>query len=199
MSPEPFPEQHEQPAAWEVVWRDPGERMLVERQHGRDGHVRHRFRSNEPGDGAVVLVEDAGRVLFIEIARPVTGRVLWELPRGQAEPEDDGPLATAARELLEETGLRCAHLEHLGAVWPDSGLSGDSVHVVRARGPLPLQDVDVARAELTAVRWLRPAEIADAVRSGRLRDAISMAALALAAVASGREPDEGVRDRPGSA
>lgn len=172
--------------AWTRVWTAPGERLLVESQPAGD-HVRHRFRSNEPGDGAVVVVRRDGRVLFGHHDRPVVGRLLLELPRGQADPEDGGPLVTAGRELAEETGYVAETAVDLGRVWPDSGLSGDGVHVVLvdaaadppATGPAP---------ELEVVEWLDDTEIATAVADGRLRDAISLAALALVAAHDRRDP-----------
>lgn len=163
---------------WSVVWSDPHERLFVERQHGSD-HTRHRFRSNEPGDGAVVVACRGDRVLFVEVYRHVIGRTLLELPRGQADASDDGPVATAARELWEETGYRMDGGRALGRVWPDTGLCGDGVHVVTTFDPEPER---VEEAEYTTLRWMGPAERAEALAAGELRDAISLAALALARV-----------------
>ena len=161
---------------WRVVWRSEGERLFVERQHGSD-HPRHRFRSNDPGDGAVVVARDGeGRVLFLEIARPIVGCTLLELPRGQADAEDADPVETAARELLEESGHRMTGGTVLGRVWPDSGLCGDGVHVVVATG---IERGAVEAAEHPQQRWLDPDALAAAVRDGEVRDAISLAAVAV--------------------
>lgn len=165
---------------WRIVWRGAGERLFVERQHGSD-HPRHRFRSNEPGDGAVVVVRDEEqRVLLLEIHRHVIGRTLLELPRGQAEADDPDPITTAARELLEESGHTMTGGRVLGQVFPDSGLSGDGVHVVVATG---LEHGAADAAEFPLQRWLDEDEVADAIRRGKLRDGISLAALALVSAA----------------
>lgn len=164
------------PETWSVVWNDPRERLIVERQQGSD-IARHRFRSNAPGDGAVVVpLREDGAVLFIEIYRPALGQTLWELPRGQAEEDDAGPLETAQRELLEETGHRMGRGLLLGEVYPDSGLSGDGVHVVVASGTVPVQ---VDECECPQQHWLSPSEIRGAIRAGKVRDAITLAALSL--------------------
>lgn len=164
------------PDDWRVVWRGAEDRLLVERQHGSD-HPRHRFRSNEPGDGAVVIVrDDEQRVLLLEIHRHVIGRTLLELPRGQAEADDPDPVATATRELREESGYTMTGGRVLGQVWPDSGLSGDGVHVVLASGFMRGQ---VDEAEFPRQSWLDEDELAGAVRRGELRDSISLSALAL--------------------
>lgn len=164
------------PETWSVVWHDPHERLFVERQQSSDV-ARHRFRSNAPGDGAVVIpLRDDGTVLFIEIHRPVLGQTLWELPRGQAETSDTGPLETAQRELLEETGHRMEQGLLLGEVYPDSGLSGDGVHVVVATDTVPVR---VEECEYPQQHWLSPSEIRGAIKVGKIRDAITLAALSL--------------------
>lgn len=172
--------------SWTRVWTAPGERLLVEAQTAGD-HVRHRFRSNEPGDGAVVVVRREGRVLFAHHDRPVVDRLLLELPRGQADVEDAGPLATARRELAEETGYVASSGVDLGRVWPDSGLSGDGVHVVLVEAASD-PDPNGPAPELEVVEWLDDSEIRQAVADGRLRDAISLAALALVAAHDRSDP-----------
>lgn len=161
---------------WERVWSGAGERLFVERQT-TDDYTRHRFRSNGPGDGAVVVARAGSATLFIQIARPVLGLRLLELPRGQAETDDQSALVTADRELNEETGWRLGSGVTLGKVWPDSGLSGDGVHVVLTHDPVPPEPH--ASAEFS-VRWLEADEISHAVQAGEIRDAISLAALVVA-------------------
>jgi ADP-ribose pyrophosphatase len=85
-------------------------------------------------DAAVVVphfLEDGVRyVLFRSCVRPplalrgVASSALWELPAGLVEEEED-PRETAARELLEETGVDVAamRLASLGApVWVSPGV-----------------------------------------------------------------------------
>ncbi len=61
---------------------------------------------------AVVLLDGAGGVLLIRRYRFVRGRWGWELPGGQVA-DDEGPDATAARELQEQAGYRAGHLDPL--------------------------------------------------------------------------------------
>lgn len=61
-----------------------------------------------------VLVDDAGRVLLVRRGHePYAGT--WSLPSGRVEPGED-VRAGAAREVLEETGLRVQVDELLGVV-----------------------------------------------------------------------------------
>lgn len=161
---------------WELVWSTPGERLIVEAR-AEDGWTRHRMRSNSEGDGAVALVTDGARVLFIKAERPAIDRTLWELPRGQADAADELPTATAARELLEETGQVATESRLLREIWPDSGLVADAVNVV-------VISVD-AEAELTPAeypeqRWIDIDQLGGEIARGHIADGISLAALALA-------------------
>lgn len=139
--------------------------------------TRHRFLSNSEGDGAVAVVVDGSRVLFIKAERPAIARSLWELPRGQADTADSSPEATAARELLEETGLVAVESLLLGQIWPDSGLSGDAVNVVIVRVD---PRADRADAEYSTLRWIDAARIGQEIADNQIGDGISISALALA-------------------
>src|SRR5690606_3614052 len=101
---------------WREVWSAPGERLVIQGRQ-EDGWVRHRSLSNAQGDGAVAVVTDGARVLLIEVDRPAIDRTLWELPRGQADAADESPNATAARELLEETGRVATETRLIGQIW----------------------------------------------------------------------------------
>jgi 8-oxo-dGTP pyrophosphatase MutT (NUDIX family) len=180
-------------APWVVAWSAPGERLLVESQSA-PGHTRYRFRSNGPGDGAVVIARRDDRILVIGIDRPAVGARLLELPRGQAEARDLSPLATAARELHEETGHTLVDGVELGVVWPDSGLSADGVHVVLGTDVRDAVATDPA-PEFPDQRWLTCGELDAAVRDGTIRDAISLAALALLRASGSHPTDEKAGER----
>jgi ADP-ribose pyrophosphatase len=161
---------------WRKVWASPGERLFVEARD-EDGWTRHRLLSNSEGDGAAAVVVDGSRVLFIHADRPVIGRKLWELPRGQADAADNSPEETAARELLEETGLLAVQSTLIGQIWAESGLCGDTVNVVLVRVD---PSAAPAPAEYQEMRWIDAEQLGGEIAAGRIRDGISIAALALA-------------------
>jgi len=158
---------------WRLVWRsdDTGLEVHSERM---PGYVRMRVASQPHGPGAVVWAERDGLVLFIGLDRPAVGERLIELPRGGAERIDADTVATARRELHEETGMRAEHAAAVGRIWPDSGLLADAVDVVRATG-LSAGDP----AEFADQRWLADAEIDRAIADGGIRDGITLSAIAL--------------------
>ena len=131
--------------------------------------------------GAVcVALRPDGGVVMVEVFRPATGRLSLELPRGGAAPGDDGPAATALRELREETGyIGVPHSAHvLGRIHPDQGLLAHAVDVVQVRtGAEPVAARD---DEAHSVRVMRPEEIRAALLANEITCGITMAALALA-------------------
>ena len=85
---------------------------------------------------AVILALDAGHVLLVEQYRVPLGKVCLELPAGLIGDETEGEdaLASARRELAEETGYRAAQWENLGEFYSSPGMLGESFTLVRATG-----------------------------------------------------------------
>ncbi len=133
------------------------------------------------GAVAVPVARDTGRVLLVHQERIRVGRELWELPRGMAEVSDPDPVATALRELREETGINAKAGEFLGMVFPDSGFLATEVAV----GLVEVAGEEVARdacdGEVQAQRWFSKEQLDEMIRNGELRDSISLSALAVAA------------------
>ena len=118
-------------------------------------------------------------MLVVSVRRPTIGRTLWEFPRGAADAGDEDLIATARRELAEETGLTAVRLTDCGLIHPDSGLLGDDVAVVLAE----VDPGDVGRVtdgEIDDLRWLEVVEVRELIADGSIRDGISLAALVVA-------------------
>ena len=106
--------------AWE------GKRFAVE----VDGNVEI---ARTPPAVAIVPVDADGRIVLVRQQRPAAGRPLLELPAGLV---DDGeePLASAQRELREETGLHGGTWRELAAFWSSPGFTDEYVTVFAAEG-----------------------------------------------------------------
>ena len=85
----------------------------------------------DPKVAAGVVVEDDDRVLLVKRGTG-PGQGLWSIPAGFVEFDED-PALTAARECLEETGLKVELLGLLD-VLPGGGMSGEASFLIVYRG-----------------------------------------------------------------
>lgn len=88
----------------------------------------------DPGDNVtIVALGDDGQVWVVEdFLYPIQARG-WFLPTGTIDHAED-PLLAAQRELEEETGLRAAQWEPLGAFYLTPGVASQRSYIYLARG-----------------------------------------------------------------
>ncbi|GAA4433148.1 NUDIX domain-containing protein [Actinokineospora soli] len=87
-----------------------------------------------PGAATVLAIDDDDRVVLTRQYIYTWGTRQWRLPGGGVEARDPDPLATAQRELAEETGLSASTWETLGRVHGADSLSNHVDHVFLATG-----------------------------------------------------------------
>ena len=128
-----------------------------------------------PGAVAIVPVHANGDVVLLRQFRPSIGEEIYEIPAGTIE-KGEAPLATAKREIVEETGLKAKQWTKISEFLTAPGFCTELMHVYVARGLSP------ASAEGDADEVLRPERMSiDAalklIRSKKIRDAKSIAGL----------------------
>jgi ADP-ribose pyrophosphatase len=97
-----------------------------------DGNSAHREYVVHPGAVIIIPLLDAATVVLEYQFRYPLGRHFYELPAGKLEPGED-ELATAQRELLEETGYTATRWHHLGVTHPCIGYSTERIDYFIAR------------------------------------------------------------------
>jgi ADP-ribose pyrophosphatase len=131
-----------------------------------------------PDAAAVLPVTPGGDVLLVEQFRAPVRQTLVEIPAGLMDVAEEDAVTCASRELLEETGYAPAAIEFLGGVYASPGSTPHYVHLFLAR----TSEVPEREPEEGIELLRRPfAEMVDAARSGRVRDAKTALALLLAA------------------
>ena len=128
-----------------------------------------------PGSIVVLPVFLDGRILLIRQYRHSVGDFLWELVAGRID-AGETPLAAARRELREETGFTARGLRKLLELVPTPGFVSEKMVIFLAEGLMAGKAQPESDERITARRF-RPPEIERMIRSGRLRDAKSVAAL----------------------
>ena len=127
------------------VWE--GKRFSVEVEDGRE-IARSR-------DAVSILAVDAeDRVLLVRQKRPAVGKELLELPAGLID-EGEAPLATAQRELREETGLRGGRWRELVSFWSTPGFVDERLTLFKAEDLEEGEPEPDTGEELEIVRWTR--------------------------------------------
>jgi ADP-ribose pyrophosphatase len=93
-------------------------------------------RTSGPDVVIIAAVTNDGKIIFVEQTRPPIGKKAIEMPAGVVGDNisNESILATAYRELLEETGYRAAKMTLLNSCVVSPGLTNEVVNVVAAWG-----------------------------------------------------------------
>ena len=116
---------------------------------------------------AIVAVDRDGTLTLVRQFRAGARGPVLELPAGRLEP-GESPLATAQRELLEETGLHGGAWVELTAVYVTPGICDEKIHIFLATGleegeaqPEETEELEPVRVPVAEIPALVP-ELEDA-------------------------------------
>lgn len=133
----------------------------------RRGHWDYVVRPHSDRCVGILAIDDEEHILLVEQFRIPIQRASIEIPAGivgdEEEYRGESLAATAARELLEETGYRAGSIEELIVSPTSAGLTSEFVHLFLAReltrehggGGTPGENITVHRVPLAGIReWL---------------------------------------------
>ncbi len=132
-----------------------------------------------PGGALIVPVTSDGQLMLLRQYRFSVQRRILEFPAGTVEIGED-PATTAEREVQEETGFKAANLKKIGEILLAPGYSDEVIYIFLATG-LEKLEIPVAQDddEDIEVLLMSPKRLAEAIASGELTDAKSIAAFAM--------------------
>jgi ADP-ribose pyrophosphatase len=105
-----------------------------------------------PGAVAIVAVDRAGMLTLVRQRREAVLKELVELPAGTLE-EGESPLASARRELEEETGLTGGSWREAAVFYTTPGFCREQMHLFIAEELERGESKPAADEELELVRW----------------------------------------------
>ena len=144
---------------------------LPDGSQGTREYIRH------PGAVAVVPLFDDGRILLERQFRYPHGREFIEVPAGKLEPGEPH-LATAKRELLEETGYEAEEWRRLGVIHTAIAYTDEAIEIFVAR-KLNHVGRKLDQGEFLETLTVGFDEAIAMIRDGRITDAKTVAALLL--------------------
>jgi len=126
----------------------------------------------------VAVTPDARIVLVRQFRFGIDGFSL-EIPGGMMDPDEQDPVATARRELREETGYAGGAAHLLGSVHPNPAIQSNRSHFVLIEGAVPGYDLDWDPDEELVVETRPEAEVFRLAETGGITHALVLNALLL--------------------
>ena len=142
-----------------------------------DGAESVREYINHPGAVAIVALFDDGRVLLERQYRYPQGREFIEIPAGKRDP-GEAHLATAKRELLEETGYSAAEWTRIGVIHTAIAYTNEAIELYVAK-KLTQGERKLDAGEFLEIFSVPFAQAVAMVGSGEITDAKTTTALLL--------------------
>ncbi|MCI8300792.1 MAG: NUDIX hydrolase [Lachnospiraceae bacterium] len=134
-------------------------------------YVEHR-----KGAAAVVPVLPDGRILMVRQYRNALERFTLEIPAGSRDSATEPTVECASRELEEETGYRCEHLEFLLSLRTTVAFCNEMVDVYVAQNLIPSQQ-HLDEGEFIDLEAHTLEELCEQIYQGVIQDGKTVAAI----------------------
>jgi len=102
--------------------------LAVDTVQMKNGKEIIREKVTHPGAVAVVPRDDQGNIILIRQYRHAVDTILWEIPAGKLEPNEN-PDDCARRELVEETGWYPEKLTKVTSFYTAPGFASEIIHL----------------------------------------------------------------------
>lgn len=130
-----------------------------------------------PGAALIVPLLTKDSLLMLRQFRAAAGGFLFELPAGTRDGAES-ELSCARREIVEETGYAARRFTVLGDIFPVPGYSTERIRIFKAQG-LSKRVACLEEDEVATVHVLTRRQVRRLFRSGKIKDAKTICALAM--------------------
>ncbi len=127
------------------------------------------------GGAAILCLTENQEVLLIKQFRYPYDEVMYEIPAGKLEKNED-PYNAALRELEEETGNKAASLEFLGKIYPTCGYSSEIIYLYLAKNYIHTK-TSFDEDECIESYYFPLEQVKKMISSGEIKDAKTICAI----------------------
>ncbi len=149
-------------------------KLYVDEVELPNGHRSFREVVRHPGASAVIVLLDDGRIVLERQFRYPINEILWEIPAGKLDKDED-PLECAKRELLEETGISASKWQKLGHIYTTPGFSDEKIHLYFASG-ISNGSRHLDEDEFLEIRYFKVEEVEEMIMKNEITDSKTIAA-----------------------
>lgn len=127
------------------------------------------------GGAAVLCLNDKEEVLLIKQFRYAYDEVIYEIPAGKLE-LNENPYDAALRELEEETGNKATKLKKLGEIYPTCGYSNEIIYIYLALN-CKKTNTHFDDDEIIESKFIPLNEVKEMIKNGIIKDAKTICAI----------------------
>ncbi len=147
------------------------------RRSPRTGREHDFYVLHAPNWVNVIALTPQREVVLVEQFRHGTATVDLEVPGGVMDREDASPVATAIRELREETGYVGEHARIIGSTAPNPAFLSNTCHIVLIENCVPAAELEFDPGEDIATRLVPATDLPRMMAEGQFRHALVAVAL----------------------
>ena len=125
----------------------------------------------------IIALTPEREVVLVEQYRQGSETVELEIPGGMMDPGETDPVATALRELREETGYTGEKARVIGACFANPAIMNNRVHTILVENCQRTHEVEWDAGEDLITRLIPEADIPRLIRENQIRHSIVVAAL----------------------
>jgi ADP-ribose pyrophosphatase len=122
-----------------------------------------------PSNAVAIFPVDGNRCKLLKQYRYAIDQYIIEAPAGTMEPGEE-PLATAGRELIEETGFAAKTIVPKGFIYTTPGFTDEKIFLFEARDLSPSQEYGKDEDEVIEVIDVAISDLPAMIRDGRIVD-----------------------------
>tara|TARA_Y100001934_G_scaffold231971_1_gene280428 strand:+ start:96 stop:647 length:552 start_codon:yes stop_codon:yes gene_type:complete len=125
----------------------------------------------------IIALTPEREVVFVKQYRQGSETVELEIPGGMMDPDETDPVATALRELREETGYTGDGARLIGECFANPAIMNNRVHTVLVENCQRTHEVQWDAGEDLLTRLIPAADLPGLVKDGAIKHSIILAAL----------------------